>query len=82
MLNRRGKKEEEEKEMLLAAGQNTKHNRLKSDVLPEKCYNLGEYEHEKLLSGTRYVFSVKVFPGRVSAVKKCFLQIFSKLVPK
>jgi len=64
ILNRRGKKEEEEKEMLMAAGQNTKHNRLRSDVLPEKCYNLGEYEHEKLLAGTRYVFSVKVFPGQ------------------
>lgn len=64
ILNRRGKKEEEEKELLRQAGQNTKHNRLRNDVLPEKCYNLGEYEHEKLLAGTRYVFSVKVFPGQ------------------
>ena len=42
----------------------SKHNRLKTDILPEKNYNLGLYEHEQLLNTTRYVFSVKVFPGQ------------------
>ena len=64
ILNRRGKKEEEEAELLLAAGASQKHNRLKMDVLPSMTYNLGDYEHQNLLAGSRYVFSVRVFPGQ------------------
>ena len=51
------KKDSEEEKELYAAAQASKHNRLKTDVLPEKNYNLGKYEHDHLLNATRYVFS-------------------------
>ena len=52
ILKRKKKDSEEQKELLVAA-QASKHNRLKTDVLPEKNYDLDSYVQDQLLSTTR-----------------------------